>query len=103
MRVFVEFWEGLKIAVGALQANKLRAFLTLLGIIVGVSTVIGIISLTDGLDEAFGDQISALGSDVLYVQKYPWFDREGWEKYRNRSSRNSREICVFSRLSPDWK
>jgi putative ABC transport system permease protein len=92
MRVFIEFWEGIKIAVKALWANKLRAFLTLLGIIIGVTTVIGIVSLTQGLDEAFGEQISSLGSDVLYVQKFAWFDREGWEKYRNRKDLTMKEV-----------
>ncbi|OVE79647.1 hypothetical protein BVY01_01920, partial [bacterium I07] len=83
MRLLIELWESIKIAIGALRANKLRAFLTLLGIIVGVTTVIGIVSLTQGLDKAFGEEISALGHDVLYIQKFSWFDREGWEKYRN--------------------
>jgi putative ABC transport system permease protein len=92
MRFFIELWEAVKIALGALKANKLRAFLTLLGIIVGVTTVIGIVSLTDGLDEAFGEQISSLGSDVLYVQKFSWFDREGWEKYRNRKDLTMKEV-----------
>ena len=92
MGSFVEFWEGIKIALGALRANKLRAALTLLGIIVGVTTVIGIVSLTHGLDDAFGEQISSLGSDVLYVQKFSWFDREGWEKYRNRKDLTMKEV-----------
>jgi putative ABC transport system permease protein len=86
MQVLIELWEGIKIAFGAILSNKLRALLTLLGIIVGVSTVIGIVSLTQGLDKAFGEQIASLGSDVLYVQKFAWFDREAWENYRNRKN-----------------
>ena len=92
MATLSELWEGIKIAVGALRANKLRAILTLLGIIVGVTTVIGIVSLTQGLDKAFGEQISSLGSDVLYIQKFSWVDREGWEKYRNRKDLTMREV-----------
>ncbi len=92
MRVFIELWEGIKIAVLALRSNKLRAFLTLLGIIMGVTTVIGIITLTEGLDAAFGEQISVLGSDVLYVQKFPWFDEQAWEKYRNRKDITMKEV-----------
>ena len=92
MRFFVELWEGIKIAMGALRANKLRAFLTVLGIVVGVSTVIGIISLTQGLDEAFGEQISSLGSDVLYIQKFNWFDRDSWEEHRNRKDLTMKEV-----------
>ena len=99
MRFFVELWEGIKIALGALRANKLRAILTVLGIIVGVTTVIGIVSLTEGLEKAFGEQISSLGSDVLYVQKFNWFEREGWEKYRNRKDLTMREVDAIKRYS----
>ena len=92
MRALRELWESVKIAAGALRANKLRALLTLLGIIVGVTTVIGIVSLTEGLDEAFGEQISSLGSDVLYVQKFAWFNQDDWDKYRNRKDLTMREV-----------
>ena len=97
MRFFVELWEGIKIALGALRTNKLRAFLTVLGIVVGVATIIGIVSLTQGLDKAFGEQISSLGSDVLYVQKFNWFDRESWEKYRNRKDLTMKEVEALKR------
>jgi putative ABC transport system permease protein len=99
MRFLIEIWEGIKIALGALRTNKLRAFLTVLGIVVGVTTVIGIVSLTQGLDKAFGEQISSLGSDVLYVQKFNWFDREGWEKYRNRKDITMDEANALKRYS----
>jgi putative ABC transport system permease protein len=99
MRFFIELWEGIKIALSALRAHKLRAFLTVLGIVVGVTTVIGIVSLTQGLDKAFGEQISSLGSDVLYVQKFNWFDREGWEKYRNRKDLTLKEVSALKKYA----
>jgi len=99
MRFLIEIWEELKIALGALRAHKLRAALTLLGIIVGVSTVIGIHSLTKGLDKAFGEQISSLGSDVLYIQKFSWVDREGWEKYRNRKDLTMKEVNALKKYA----
>lgn len=98
MRVIIELWEAVKIALGALRANKLRSFLTLLGIIVGVATVIGIVSLTEGLDKAFGDEISALGSDVLYVEKYPWFNRDDWDKFRNRKDITMKEVNALKKF-----
>lgn len=96
MKFFVELTEGIRIALGALRANKLRAFLTVLGIVVGVTTVIGIVSLTQGLDKSFGEQISSLGSDVLYVQKFSWFDREAWDTYRNRKDITMKEVDAIS-------
>ena len=92
MRILVELLEGIKIALGALRVNKMRSLLTLLGIIIGVTTVIGILSLTQGLDKAFGEQISSLGSDILYIQKFSWFDRDGWEKFRNRKDLTIKEV-----------
>ncbi len=92
MRILIELWEAIKIAWSALGRNKLRAFLTLLGIIVGVTTVIGIISITEGLDKAFGDEISSLGSNVLYVQKFPWAQQVDWDKMRNRKDITMEEV-----------
>ncbi|NIR48744.1 FtsX-like permease family protein [candidate division KSB1 bacterium] len=71
-------------AFTSLKANKLRAFLTVLGILIGVATIITIMTVIDGLDEAFADQISSLGSDNLYVTKIPWTVGLEFFKYRNR-------------------
>jgi len=92
MIFFTELWEAVKLALGALRSNKLRAFLTLLGVIIGVTTVIGIVSLTQGLDKAFGDQISSLGSDVLYVQKFAWVSMGDWSEFRNRKDITMNEV-----------
>ena len=92
MKALIDMWEGIRIAFGALVSHKLRSFLTILGIMVGVATVIGIVSLTQGLNKAFGEEISALGSDVLYVQKFSWIDQEGWEKFRNRKDLTMKEV-----------
>ncbi len=95
MRVFIELYESMRIAMGALLSNKLRAILTLLGIIVGVATVIGIISLTQGLDKVFGEQISGLGSDVLYIQKFSWVERENWDEIRMRKDLTMKEVLAL--------
>ncbi len=93
MRIFIELWEGIKIALGALAAHKMRAFLTVLGIVVGVTTVIGIVSLIQGLNRSFTEQVSDLGSDVLYIQKYSWFsNNDDWEKFRNRKNLTLKEV-----------
>ncbi len=107
MRFFNEIWEAVKIALNALTVHKLRAFLTILGIVVGVSTVIGIVSLIQGLNQSFTSQVSDLGSDVLYIQKFSWFSREDWDKFRNRKNltlAHAREIkehaTLVSAVSP---
>jgi len=74
-------FESSVIAFQALWAHKLRSLLTTLGIIIGVVTVVGIISIIQGLNSGFMNQISSLGSDVLYIDRYPWVmqGRDWWE------------------------
>jgi len=99
MAFLAEIWEAVKLALFSLKSNKMRAFLTLLGIIIGVTTVIGIISLTQGLDKAFGEQISSLGSDVLYVQKFAWVSGADWTKFRNRKDLTLKEVEALKKYS----
>jgi putative ABC transport system permease protein len=84
MRVFTELLEGLRFAGEAIWANKLRAALTTLGIVVGIVTVTLMGMAIEGLNRAFLGSISALGADVLYVQRHAWFSEEDWWKQRNR-------------------
>ncbi|MBM3875980.1 MAG: FtsX-like permease family protein [Verrucomicrobia bacterium] len=84
MNLFTELREGLLIALEALRANKLRAGLTTLGIVIGIVTVTLMGTAIEGLNAAFLRSISAIGADVLFVSKYPWFGEEPWWKVRNR-------------------
>jgi len=91
--IFSDLWEGVKIAVQALRANKLRSVLTTLGIVIGVTTVIAIVSIIQGLNRAFYKEISALGTETLYIQKFPWvMNGETWALYRNRRDLTMREF-----------
>ncbi len=80
-----EVREGFKLSFAALNANKARAVLTMLGIIIGIVSVTLMGAAISGLTNAFNNSISSIGADVLYVQKWPWGggDNEWW-KYRNR-------------------
>jgi putative ABC transport system permease protein len=62
--------ELLQEALRALRANALRSGLTLLGIIIGVSTLVGVISVITGLDAFVQDKIIQLAPDVYIVQKF---------------------------------
>ncbi len=81
---FVEFPEILLIALSAIRTNKLRSVLTTLGIIIGIVAVTTMSTAIVGLREAFISSISSFGSDVLYVDKFPWFAMGDWNQYRNR-------------------
>lgn len=80
-----EYFEGLRIAFSALRENKLRTSLTTIGIVIGIVAVTLMATAIEGLNRAFSSSISALGSDVLYVQKYPWFSNDFY-KYKNRKN-----------------
>jgi putative ABC transport system permease protein len=64
------FTELLRIALGALWANKLRSGLTTLGNIIGVLTVIAVVSILQGMNRYVINQITEHGSDLFYVDKY---------------------------------
>lgn len=62
--------ETLKIALAAIWANRLRSTLTLIGVVIGVMSVITIISALEGLMQSFEDQLSALGPTTFVVTKF---------------------------------
>lgn len=62
--------EIFQMAFDSLKTHKLRSFLTLLGIMIGVATVIGMISIIQGLNRSFLAQLESIGSDLIIVQKY---------------------------------
>jgi putative ABC transport system permease protein len=63
--------EPFVMALETLRAHKLRSFLTLLGIILAVSTLIVVISVVRGANAYFAERIANLGTNVFYVQRYP--------------------------------
>lgn len=84
MNLTSELREGLKISWGAILANKLRSGLTTLGIVIGILTVSLMAMAIQGLNQAFLQSISALGSDVFYLEKYPWERVDEFWKIHNR-------------------
>jgi len=69
---WVEIQESMLLALSAIRSNKLRAGLTILGVMVGVGSVIGMASIVSGLDGAMTDEIDSLGSNTIIVEKYPF-------------------------------
>jgi putative ABC transport system permease protein len=99
MTLLTELREGLKISCGAILANKLRSGLTTLGIVIGIVTVTLMAMAIQGLNQAFMRSVSALGSDVFYIEKFPWESREAWWKMRNRRDFNVTDGRIISRES----
>lgn len=65
-----EIKEGMLMAWAALKSNKMRSFLTILGVLIGVTAVIGMVSIIQGLNNSMAKQIESLGSNVIYITKF---------------------------------
>ncbi|MCI0449091.1 MAG: ABC transporter permease [Chlorobi bacterium] len=74
-------------ALSSIRGNKLRASLTLLGIVIGVFSIIGVMTLLDALQKGIDSGLSQLGSNTFQVQKWPATFVSGpgrWRKYEKR-------------------
>jgi putative ABC transport system permease protein len=69
------FGEIIRVALSAIRANKLRSFLTMLGIVIGVAAVITMVALGSGAQKAVQDQIESLGTNLLSVYAGQSFHR----------------------------
>ncbi|MCB9082660.1 MAG: ABC transporter permease [Lewinellaceae bacterium] len=80
------FMESVAQALSQLRGNKLRSFLSLLGISIGIFCIIGVFSAVDSLEDNVRGSLAKLGDDVLYVQKISWSEDPGsnWFKYLRR-------------------
>jgi len=95
----LEMKEGLFISLRALRANKIRAALTMLGIFIGITVVVLMSTAIKGIDNSFQKGISALGSDVLYIDKWAWFSNTDWWLMRNRKNIEMKEFTKFKQMA----
>jgi putative ABC transport system permease protein len=84
----MSFFEAVRVAVASLRSNKLRSFLTVLGILIGVSSVIAVVAITEGLDGYISDRVLQLGSKSFSLQRMPDIitSREQWIEMNKRKN-----------------
>ena len=84
----MEFREAVKIALQSLWANKLRSVLTLLGVVIGVASVIAVVTLVNGANNYVATKFSSYGADVFTVSKMPQFitSSEDYERFQKRKN-----------------
>ncbi len=85
----MKFWEILKISFSSLSTNKLRSALTILGIIVGIFSIIAISTIIAMLQNSIEEGVSALSQNTFQIQKWPSIRTGGPSeraKYRNRKN-----------------
>ncbi|QNK63566.1 ABC transporter permease [Pedobacter sp. PAMC26386] len=93
MMIFRLIGESFRFAADALRQNKLRTMLSLLGITIGIFTIIAVFSGVDTLRNKLQESVDKLGSNTLFVQKWPWGfnDDYPWWKYINRPNPSLRD------------
>ena len=94
--------SSFKMAIGEFRSNKLRTFLSLFGITVGIFCIIGVLATVDSLKNNIKQSFSSLGNNTIYVQKRPWGSGgpNEWWKYNNRPSPKYEEsVLLQKRLS----
>lgn len=84
-----------------LRANKLRTFLSLLGITIGIFCIIAVLTVLDSMQNNIRKEMATLGSDVLYVGRWPWMDEGGeykWWDFWRRPSMTPTELKAVEQV-----
>lgn len=66
------FKEGFLFAFNSVKVNRLRTFLSLFGITIGIFCIISVFTVLDWMEKSIRDSINSMGNNVIYVQKFPW-------------------------------
>src|ERR1051325_3860374 len=88
IRLSSAFWEATRIAFDSLRKNKLRSFLTLLGIILATTTLIAVTALIHGMNIYIAEKVSNMGSDGFRVVRMAWFGPWDPKKFFEMMKRN---------------
>lgn len=92
--------ESLIFAFNELVVNKIRTFLSLLGITIGIFSVIAVFTIFDSMEIYLRDSINSLGSNVMFVQKWPWMEADlEWWKIMNRDEPNLDDLDAINKKS----
>jgi putative ABC transport system permease protein len=87
-RPTASFWEANRIALESLQKNKLRSFLTLLGIILATTTLIVVTALIHGMNVYIAEKVSDMGADGFRIVRMAWFGPWDPKKFFEMLKRN---------------
>ena len=97
-------FESLRMASAQLWGSKLRSFLSLLGITIGIFCIIAVLSAIDSLEYTIKSGFSEMGSDIVYVDKFSWAEDPGdnywkWQKRPDPSLKDYNAVKRKSKLA----
>ena len=84
IKFFFLAFESFRFAWQALRSNLFRTMLSLMGVTVGIFSIIGVLTMVDSLESNIKNSLNSIGTNVIYVQKWPWLFTNGdypWWKY----------------------
>lgn len=89
--------ESLSFAISSIVANKMRTFLSLLGVTIGIFAIISMFTVIDSLENNISNSLSEIGDDIVYIQRYPWSNDRNypWWKYRQRPTSTHEEFLYI--------
>ncbi len=92
--ILTQVYESAKSALASLKNNKLRSFLSALGITIGIFSIIMVLSIVNSLQTNLENSVDSLGKDVAFIDKWPWeFGSDyKWWKYMNRPNASISEL-----------
>ncbi|PJJ84541.1 ABC transporter permease [Mucilaginibacter auburnensis] len=95
------FRESFLFAFDALRQNRLRTMLSLLGVTIGIFTIIAVFSAVDTLRDNLQSSVDKLGSNSVYVEKWPWVSdgQFPWWKYMQRPVAKIKDFTELQRRS----
>ncbi len=105
----MEFKEAVKIALQSLWANKLRSVLTLLGVVIGVTSVIAVVTLVNGANTYVTTKFASYGADVFTVSKMPRIitSSQDYQRYPEAQEHPASRLSIHQRqlqtLRRDWR
>src|SRR6188768_3641322 len=97
------FNEILAMSWDTVRGNKLRSFLTVLGIVIGITSIVGMTSLIRGFDQSFRDLIKGLGADTIIISKFSVVSASSGAKFQtllNRPNLTSGDAEALERGAP---
>jgi putative ABC transport system permease protein len=101
IKVLTILWNSFKMALQELKVNKLRTFLSLFGITIGIFCIIGVLATIDSLKGKIQNDLASFGNNTIYIDKwdygggpeYPWW------KFMKRPSMKIEEMDIIKKKS----
>lgn len=101
LKLFTILWNSFLLAMQELKVNKLRTFLSLLGITIGIFCIIGVLATVDSLEKKVQSDIQSLGTNTIYIDKWEYAGGNDypWWKFVNRPLPKYNEVKLIKERS----